>query len=363
MSARNSTITRVLSFLDGEQEAKLRRQIVGLEDFDYRLGHADGSPRPGVGELTNKAFWSASVLSGVQIVLVAFSSRDLTELKRILDKPSVSRDRSVGFWSHLGVAVIAVLENDSIHDAVTAAQLDFDGILAKPFHGRQIATLLRHATERSDRRKHLAVRYDKLRALLRRTNHNRRYLRDKIDLLCRDLVGSNVDLTGTLHNLRNAYDFQMCLCGEFDMRMMLHKALRNIKGHAEESSAAVYLCHSGNFEAHVVSSWYDHPNEIATLEELLTETIIPGVLESRSAILVPNGGAWPDISESHRDSLSGLSLLAMPIQIESRLLGAVVLYRNADKPMTSRCVATIATMLSPLGHAIESLQKLEHLLV
>lgn len=362
MLAKDPDKIRVLSFLTGDHEKNFRRQICDYKTIEY---HKAKNPWASFdcSQLIDKAFWTASDADKADLVLLPMTGNDLTQLEELsaLNKPSSPATLSA--WEWLETAVVAVLVEDSLQDAVAAAQLDFDGIIAQPFLPEPISYQITEAIQRSQRRYRLSHRYNKLQRLLRTVNRNRRHLRNKVDLLCRDLVQSNVDLTGTLQDLQKAYTFQSELTGEFDMRFMLNKGLCQIKNLVDDSSAAIYICHSDNFDAHVVSSWYDQPDDINELEKLFSETVVEHIVQSRQHLLVADGGNWQYVSSPHRKMLAGLTVMAFPIIIDSELSAIMVLYRNADKPFQDRDKNAVAPLLLPFGRAIEAVQKLQHSLL
>jgi hypothetical protein len=359
LSAEHSIDLRVLSLLSGQLGQEFCNHIQNAKIIYSQVELPANAFRPDL--IVEPSFWEKLPVDKNDAVLLPLSQDDLTQLQRLYRQRSTGRYVG-GFWSHLPAAMVAVLTDDSIADAVTAAQLDFDGIMARPFHQEQCMALLRNAVERGKRRRYLANRFDKLQQLFRQANRNRHHLRNKVDLLCRDLVQSNVDLASTLQTLCKAYDFQSDITGEFDMRFMLHKALRQIKDQLEQSNAAIYLCRSGEFDAHIVGPWYDGPGQTAELETLFADTIVPAALDSRSCITIPDAAEWSDISDSYRQQLAGLSLMALPVTKEQELLAVIVLYRDCISPFTSADKDSVTPLLTPFAQAIESLQRLEHLL-
>ena len=209
----------------------------------------------------------------------------------------------------------------------------------------------------------LRQRYDKIRRLCREANRKRRHLQEKVNLLCQDLVHSNLQFTETLHTLQRAYEFQSDLMGEFDGRYLLYKALRELKSGLGESNAAIYLCRHHKFEAHLTGPWYDHPEDIREMESLLKATLIPRTVETGQSYLLNDVEGCQAISSKHRQALRGLALMALPIESEGELLGALVFYRQNDRGFCCKDKALLERLMPPLGRAIAAVQKLEHLIV
>jgi len=198
---------------------------------------------------------------------------------------------------------------------------------------------------------------------LRQANRNRHYLRDKVDLLCKDLVQSNVKLAGTLQGLRKAYDFQSDLTGEFDLRLMLNKALCQIKGSINDANAAMYIADKDLFEAHIVGSWYDQANNVQSLENTFKKTLIPQVMARQDIVFAHGNCPWDDISPEQKKILNDLAILAIPVKYDQQILGIIVIYRHRQNPFTQEDHTAIVPLLAPFARATEALYRLEKLLV
>jgi hypothetical protein len=357
-----STIIQVGSFLTGRLDEQLQAIIASLPGYHYVS--LDIRPTKGKAalDLTDESAHSFAVPAGESlpdIVLLPTTSCDLTHWCEQVGERTFGPFTRSGDLSQKQPAVIAVLCDDSVHDAVRAAQLDFDGILAAPFNAELVEQGLAHATALRDRRMRLISRHNKLRGLCRNINVKRRHLRQKVDLLCQDLVKSNGELNHRVEKLRSAYDFQSSLSGQFDLHYMLNKALQQIKNQFAESSAAIYLCETGLFEAHLAGSWYDDPRDIADLEASFSETAVAKIFSGAPSVLVEDAGEWPAINAQLRHNMLGLSLLALPVTTQSGMAGVIILYRSAGKPFAPSDRITIAPYLPPLGQSIESLLKLQ----
>ena len=349
----DTTCIHIQSFLDGPLEERFCRIVEGERRLHYRKVESP-SALPLSGAVIDTSFWSQLGIVP-DVILLPVSGADLDRLSRVTDQKN-----------HSPTAIVAVLSDDSLYDAIRAAQLNFDGILAEPFISGQPIQLLRQAIKKCEKRLFFAQRYNKLRQLLRKTNLDRRTLRKKINLLCQDLVHSNTNLTNTLQNLRKAYDFQNDLTGEFDLNYLLHKSLRHIKEQIDNSSGIIYLCQSKDIEAHISGPWYEGRRELAVIEQLLKDTIITHitqVAQTKTVRLIPKAGEWQEITVKERRELEGLSLLAWPMFSDEEMTGVLVIYKDDSQPLTPADSETLAPYLPPLAHSIKAVQKLQHLIV
>jgi len=346
----DTTRIHILSFLDGPLEERLCRIVEGEQRLHYRKVESP-SALPLSGAIIDVSFLAEHNIDP-DVILLPVSGADLDRLTRVTDQKN-----------HSPTAIVAVLLDDSLCDAIRAAQLNFDGILAEPFEFGDVYRLLSGAVEKCKKRLFFAQRYHKLRQLLRKTNLDRRTLRKKINLLCQDLVHSNTNLTNTLQNLRKAYDFQNDLTGEFDLNYLLHKSLRHIKEQIDNSSGVIYLCQSKDIEAHISGPWYEGRRELDEIEQLLKDTIITQVAQTKTIRLIPKAGEWQEITVKERRQLEGLSLSAWPMFSDEEMTGVLVIYKDDSHPLTPADSETLAPYLPPLAHSIKAVQKLQHLIV
>ena len=356
MTSNTTATVTIGSFLTGSLEDQLLGHISQLHQYRYRrfdaaLGHR---------LLTEDARAPAIIAEqDVDVILLPTSSDDLTRWCR----------RFPGRWFDGGgaefdqgdkpPALVAVLCDDSLHDAVRAAQLDFEGILAQPFSPAALEQCLRAALARRDQRVRLSHRHNKLRRLCRNVNRRRRHLREKVDLLCQDLVKSNQDLNRSVEDLRLAHEFQNSLTGQFDLHYVLHRSLQRMKEPLGESSGAAYLFESGLFEAHLAGAWYHDARDITEMEDAFRQTAVAEIAGGAASVRVNDAGAWPEINSQLRQNLLGLSVLALPLQADTRLIGAIIFYRYADTPFTSADQQRLRPYLDPLARTTAAILKLQ----
>ncbi len=307
------------------------------------------------------SFWKKISKINPDAVLLPLSSTDIRELK------SVSEDNSNMFdanrpWQYINAAVIAVLTGDNIHDAVIAAQLDFDGILTEPFIGGHLQNIISGAIERKTQKSLLNARYHRLQRVIKAINQNRHILQSKVDLLCNDLVQSNKDIAGKMKEMSKAYDFQKSLTGEFDLKYMLHKALKHISHNHPNTNAAIYLCDTDKIEVMLMDSWFDGEISPQQLESCLKNSIIPATIAKNETVIVNNAGdnnAFPTICCTN---LNGLSICGIPIRHSVHNEGILVLYRSETVPFTQEELEQLDPIITPMSRSIEALLNLQDML-
>lgn len=313
-------------------------------------------------DIIRREYWLNVCQNDIDAVLVPVNAETLNVLEKSALRSGHRHPGASGFWAWLPTAVIAVLGDDSVHLAVQAAKCDFDGILSQPYESDTVSRQLSLAIHRSDNRYALHRRYHKMHHLFHRINQDRRHLRDKVDLLCHDLVHSNAHLTNTLQEMCRAHDFLGKITGEFDQKYMLYKALRIIKQRFADSSALIFLCDSNDFEAHICGVWDELEHDPETLETGLKTSVITETILSRQSRSLANVAQAESLSPGEKAILAGLSILTHPIILEDELMGVLVIYRDDKTPFAAADAATARTYLYPLARALDNLRRLKAIL-
>ena len=380
---------RVVSLLKGDVEKRLRRLVGRLAGFDYSRAGGPDTVAEAEGEYLPSALAAYGAAEGADVILVQLTSAQLKELDDQIASGDPGCER-VKPWLASPAAVIAVLlPEESLAAAVLAARLDFDGIIALPVDGEQFRRVISRAIDRHSDRRHLIQRHSRLRRLCASVNRNRRQLRDKVNLLCGDLVEANRELTETMHHIRRAYDLQSSLVGEFDLHCLLHKGLRHIQDDIGDTHTALYLCRTESFEGHVVCPDQAQRGSLLETEGMLGRVIVADVLASGVLRRVDNAaceckadtetghagkvtaeelsadgldvGNWDDVvfnaEQDDETLLAGLSLVAAPLIADDHRVGVLVMYRWG-KVFTGRDVGVLKAFLRPLSQAIDAAGKL-----
>ncbi|MBN1844371.1 MAG: GAF domain-containing protein [Sedimentisphaerales bacterium] len=350
---------RILPLLDPELECQFRAHVpnAGRWQIIAPAAARPGRPPRGTALSWEQIRLAAESTDAVDLVLAGLSQGDLERLSRRFERPMSAEPilRSPA-------ALVAVLTDGSLRGAELAAQMDFDGLLICPFDAESISLRLEDALARSRRRRMWRDRYEKVRRLCRLANHSRRQLREKVDLLCQDLVHSNLEFTETLHGLRRAYEFQADLMGEYDWRYLIYKALRELRADMPETNVAMYLTPRHRFEAHLTGPWFpDDGPPIEQIELLFQQTAVEQVLRTNRSLRINDMRSWRTITARQRRRLAAWALLAIPVPCEQEILGVVVFYRQAQTGFCCQDQALLERLMPSFGQALAAVRKLEHL--
>ena len=358
MTDQNNKTINILSLLNGDLAGGFGNLISADSTFtlteDECIFDTD--------DLRSPVFWDHVGNKKQDAIIVPLSSRELEELKDNIDVDETNMFDSHRPWQYVNAAVIVALSGDNIHDAVFAAQMDFDGIVAEPFVDGHLQTIIKDAIDRKNQKNKLNARYNRLQRVLKVINQNRHILQSKVDLLCNDLVQSNRDMAGRMKEISKAYDFQKNLTGEFDLKYMLQKALQQITGKKKHTNAAVYLCETDKIEVMLMDSWFDGELTPQQLESCLKNSIIPVTIEAGDSLIINNAGEFKCFPEKCCSNLKGLSMCSVPLSHNDHIEGILILYRSDSMPFESTILDELTPIIAPLSRSIEGLLKLQEML-
>ena len=206
----------------------------------------------------------------------------------------------------------------------------------------------------------LQRRHRRLRRLCRAMNRRRRVLRDKVDLLCHDLIGESRQFTDVLGRYRQICDFQHELIGEYDLLFLLHRSLCMLRENWPDAGGVVYLDDRSAPAAHIVGDAVPDAEATRQLESLLLQRVAAPVFAERKELFYPTTDWLPAAGDSERNTI--LSLIGLPLKTEEALVAAAVFYRSSD-PGAPGFVPTDISLIRPylpsLARAVVAAQRLQ----
>ena len=200
-------------------------------------------------------------------------------------------------------------------------------------------------------------RYEKVRSLCTKLNRKRRHLRDKVDLLCKDLVRSNKQLARTMGDLRLLCDFQHEVMGENDLTYLLHKAIRILIADLPQTGAAIFLSATRKFEAHVSGAWQRLDADFESIESVLQEAVIEVARNAKPIFLGDRYPNSPTIAHAS-DEEYPYTMMGLPITVPGELVAVAVFYRDSQDCFNTQEQARLQSCLLSLGRQIVAVQRL-----
>jgi hypothetical protein len=194
----------------------------------------------------------------------------------------------------------------------------------------------------------------KMRQLIRKLNNIRRTQKQQIDILCNDILAAHGDFINHLKSFRFAADFYERLLDATNLDTLAASTseffAENIKG----CSVAIILTISDVPQIHFYSkdpSLEDIPSHISPhLTAKMVESVCQSSQICRADELCRMGFfAGPAV-------LKRISLAAIGLNNTGPVLGMILLYRPADKPLRDVELAQVVSVVKGFAKAVKSLQ-------
>jgi hypothetical protein len=194
----------------------------------------------------------------------------------------------------------------------------------------------------------------KTRQLVRKLNNIRRIQKQKIDILCNDIIAAHGTFINHLKSFRFAADFYENLLDATSLNMLAASAGEFLAENIEDCSVAIIFTSPDAPEIHFYSKdprLEDIPPHISPY---LTARMVESVCQSSqicsSDELCRMGFfAGPAV-------LKRISLAAIGLNSTGPALGMILLYRSADKPLCDSELSQVASVVKGLSRAVKALR-------
>lgn len=176
----------------------------------------------------------------------------------------------------------------------------------------------------------------------------------KIDILCRDIVGAHSDFVEKLSIMTFSLQFQESLLGLKDVCGLLDTAVEFFHNQLHGTCAAVFMIETNGFDIHFASPAEGLGIEKAQFESWFSPQLVNEISRSRQVcdlnkLLAMGLQASPN-------ALKHISLAAIPLGQISKTIGFVLLYRPVQIPYTAQELCRVTAVMPALRIAIQRLQ-------
>lgn len=246
---------------------------------------------------------------------------------------------------HPNASAIVITGAPSVDRAIAAIRFGALDFVPKPFTQEMMVQRLRSGLEQQAAAAKRDMRFEKLRAAVKRLNEARRTISRKVDILCNDLVGAYGELSRQLDVVRTQEAFRKFIEPAKDLEQLLCHAMDFLMRQLGYSNVAVWLTgEDSDFQLGAYMKYSVAGDQVlisALKRELLPQVVRDGMVhipaEEMSERLTPQ--------EFH--PLRGQEFLAVNCTYLGESLAAVVFFRDAKSPF-SIDDETLLKAISPL---------------
>jgi hypothetical protein len=177
----------------------------------------------------------------------------------------------------------------------------------------------------------------------------------KIDILCRDIVGAHGDFVEKLSILTFSLQFQESLLGLTDVPGILNAASEFLRSHLQGTAAAIFMIEpKGGFDIYFAGSSEQFAIEKGRFENWFNSQVVYEISHSRQICTLEQMLAMG--LQAPPKALKHIAVAAIPLGQISKAMGFVLLYRPAELLYTPQELARAAAVMPALRIAIQRIQ-------
>lgn len=176
----------------------------------------------------------------------------------------------------------------------------------------------------------------------------------KIDILCRDIVGVHSEFVEKLSILTFSLQFQESLLGAADICGILDSAAAFFPRNLQGTAAAVFMIEPKGFDIHFAGSSEQFAIEKSRFEKWFTAQVVYEISRCRQVCTLEQMLAMG--LQAPPTALKHITAVAVPLGQIGKAMGFVLLYRVAECPFTPQELSRTAAAMPALRIAIGRIQ-------
>ena len=201
-------------------------------------------------------------------------------------------------------------------------------------------------------------RHNRIRLLIRKLNKERKKQAEKIDILCKDLIGAQRNFIKRLKIINFKANFYESIIGTTDQDKLLKTAVEMIREEIPKANVIFFLHQTETYEPH----FYESPQSILlekqSFEKSFTPELIDNICSSNEISRLEDMFAMGlNINPKYFGKISAITI---PMSSPETPLGIIFIYRSIDNKISNYEISNISVIARGLSRAISSCQALLH---
>ena len=201
-------------------------------------------------------------------------------------------------------------------------------------------------------------RHKRIRLLLKRLNKERKVQAEKIDILCKDLIGAQRNFIKRLKIIDFKANFYESIIGTVDLDNLLHTAVELIREEIPKANIIFFLRQAETYESHFYESGHSIILEKQFFEKSFTPELMDNICASNEVCRIEDMFAM-GLHGNPKD-FGKISAMTIPVNSPETSLGFIFIYRSIDKKISNYEISNISAIACGLSRAISSCQTLLH---
>lgn len=201
-------------------------------------------------------------------------------------------------------------------------------------------------------------RHKRIRLLLKKLNKERKVQAEKIDILCKDLIGAQRSFIKRLKIIDFKAHFYESIIGKTDLDNLLCTSVEMIREEIPKANIIFFLRQAETWEPHFFESEQAVPLEKQFFEKSFTPELMDNICASNEICRIDDMFAM-GLHGNPKD-FGKISALAVPMNSPDTSLGFIFIYRSKENKISNYEISNISAIACGLFRAISSCQALLH---
>ncbi len=236
-------------------------------------------------------------------------------------------------------------------------------LLFFPADAAALRQLVTAARQRLARQQQVAHRNERLRDMCRRLSKSRQEISRQVDVLCQDLVKGYQTLAEQLQHSQEHLEFSQTLRGDLNIESLLRKTMSYLLNKLGAVNAVVFL--PGTDNVFLLGAYLRHDTESdEALIAGIRDTLVRQVTTREEQLHLENDAQARDAFAHDFGMLTGrcwsATALRAPEADDRECMGALVMFRNQDRPLTVADRQTAAGVSDILAAQLAKVIRIHH---
>ena len=198
-------------------------------------------------------------------------------------------------------------------------------------------------------------RHRRLKKLVKNLNKERKKQAKQIDILCNDIISAQRDFIKRLKTIDFRANFYESIMGATDLNCLLSTTTAIFKDETEDANIVFFLRHGESFD---IYTFDENTPENGNIESCFSSELMNNICMSNKICGIED--MFTMGMQGNLTNLSTISAATVPLGSAGSVQGFMLIYRSAQKKLTSEEIAKISSINTGLSQAIYSCLTLMH---
>jgi hypothetical protein len=201
-------------------------------------------------------------------------------------------------------------------------------------------------------------RHKRIRQLIKKLNKERKKQAEKIDILCKDLIGAQRNFIKRLKIINFKANFYESIIGTTNLDNLLYTAVELIREEIPKANVIFFLRQTENYELYLYESEQVMALDKRFLENSFTPELTNNICMSNEICTLEDMFAMG--LQGNPTNFGKISAITIPMGASEASLGFMFIYRSSENKISTYEISNISAIACGLSRAISSCQAILH---